>query len=138
MTKYGIGLASGLALALAAAAGPSSASMASPVQVNGTAHRAAPASGRSAAVAWVVNQSVPSLRKGSVTPVDTATNTVIKSIPISGNPLAVALAPDGKTAYVAVQSVNGTGSPRGSVIPVSASTYRVGAHIKVGVTPSPL
>jgi hypothetical protein len=55
--KYGIGLASGVALALAAAARPSSASMASPVQVNGTAHRAAQATARSAPVAWVVNKS---------------------------------------------------------------------------------
>jgi YVTN family beta-propeller protein len=133
MIKYSVGLASGLALALAAAAGPSSASMASPVLLNGTAHRAAQAAGRSAAVAWVVNQSVPSLTKGSVTPIDTATNTVIKTIPISGNPLEVTLAPDGKTAYVALQSVNGS-SLQGSVIPVSTSTYRVGAHIKVAAS----
>jgi YVTN family beta-propeller protein len=123
--KYGIGLASGVVLALAAAAGPSSASMASPVRVNGTAHRAAQA----AAVAWVVNQSVVSLTKGSVTPIDTATNTVIKTVPVSRNAIAVALAPDGKTAYVALNldSPDGTGS----VIPVSTSTYRVGTPIKV-------
>jgi YVTN family beta-propeller protein len=133
MIKYGIGLASGVALALAAAAGPSSASMGSPVPVSGIAHPAAQAAGRSAAVAWVVNQSPRSLTKGSVTPVDTATNTVIKTIPISGNPIDVVLAPDGKTAYVALQSANGP-SLQGSVIPVSTSTYRVGAHIKVAAS----
>jgi YVTN family beta-propeller protein len=134
MIKHGIGLigmASAAALALAAAAGPSSASTASPVRVNGAAHRTAQAAGRSAAVAWVVNQSLPSLTKGSVTPIDTATNTVIKTIPITGNPLDVALGPDGKTAYVASQSASASGSLQGSVIPVSTSTYRAGAHIKV-------
>jgi YVTN family beta-propeller protein len=126
--KYGIGLAAGVALALAAAAGPSSASMASPVQVTGTAHRAA----RAAAVAWVVNESVVSLTKGSVTPIDTATNTVIKTIPVSRNAIAVTLAPDGKTAYVALNLNSPSGT--GSVIPVSTSTYRVGAQIKVAAS----
>jgi DNA-binding beta-propeller fold protein YncE len=83
----------------------------------------------SAPVAWVVNQSVRSVRKGSVTPIDTATNTVIKNIPVSRNAIAVALAPDGKTAYVALNAL--CEGCRGAVVPVSTSTYRVGKRIKV-------
>jgi YVTN family beta-propeller protein len=123
--KYGVGAASAVALALAAAAGPGSASMASRVQVSGTVHRAA----RAATVAWVVNQSVRTAAKGSVTPIDTATNTVIKNIPVSRNTTAVAITPDGKTAYVALNALRPGG--RGAVIPVSTSTYRAGRPIKV-------
>jgi YVTN family beta-propeller protein len=83
----------------------------------------------SAPVAWVVNQSVRSARKGSVTPIDTATNTVITKIPVSLNAIDVAITPDGKTAYVALNSLNRPGS-RGSVIPVSTSTYHVGKPVK--------
>lgn len=101
MIKYGIGIASGVVLVLAAVAGPGSASTASPVQVSGTAHRAAAGS---APVAWVVNQSVHSATKGSVTPIDTATNKVIKTIPVPLNAIAVAPAPDGKTAYVGLDA----------------------------------
>lgn len=48
MIKYGIGVASGVAPLLAAVAWPGSASMASPVQVTGTAHQAARAAAGSA------------------------------------------------------------------------------------------
>jgi YVTN family beta-propeller protein len=118
MLKQGIGVASVVALALVAVTVPGRASVASPAQ--GVA--AAP-------VAWVVNQSVRSARKGSVTPIDTATNTVITKIPVSRNAIDVAVTPDGKTAYVALNSLNRPGS-RGSVIPVSTSTYHVGKPVK--------
>jgi hyaluronoglucosaminidase len=127
--KFGIGVASGVVLALAAATGTGSASTASSVQASGTAHRTARAAAGSAPVAWVVNQSLSSVTKGSVTPIDTATNTVIKNIPVSRNAIAVALAPDGKTAYVALNAL--CEGCRGAVVPVSTSTYRVGAVIKV-------
>ena len=120
MSKYGIGLASGLALAITAATLPGPASRAS------TARGAAVAS---ASVAWVVNQSLRSAKTGSVTPIDTATNTVIKNIPVSRNALTVAITPDSKTAYVALNAA-GLGG-RGLVIPVSTSTYQVGAPIKI-------
>jgi DNA-binding beta-propeller fold protein YncE len=94
MTKQRVVLASLVALALAAVTMPGQASMASPVQ--GVA--------ASAPVAWVVNQSVSSPTKGSVTPVNTATNTVIKNIPVPLNAIAVAITPDGKTAYVALNA----------------------------------
>ncbi len=129
MIRYGIGVASGV-LALAAAAGPGSASMAKAVQVSGAAHLAARAAASCAPVAWVVNRSVRSAAKGSVTPIDTATNTVITTIPVSRNATAVSITPDGKTAYVALNSLSGPGA-RGSVIPVSTSTYRPGTPIKV-------
>lgn len=117
MIEYGIGVA----LAVAAVAWPGSASMASPVQVNGTAHRADRAAAGPTPVAWVVNQSVTSAAKGSVTPIDTATNKVIKTIPVSANAIAVALAPDGKAAYVGL--VKGQ-AIHGFVLPMNATTYR--------------
>jgi YVTN family beta-propeller protein len=129
MIRFGVGVASGLALALAAAAGPVSASTASSAQVSGTAHQAAQAAAGSAPVAWVVNESLSSLKKGSVTPIDTATNSVLKTIPVPGNAIDVVLAPDGKTAYVALNLT--CPACRGSVVPVSTSTYRVGPAIKV-------
>jgi YVTN family beta-propeller protein len=129
MIRFGIGVASVGVLALAAVTGPVSASTAASVQVGGSAHRAVRAAAGSAPVAWVVSQSVSSATKGSVTPIDTATNTVLKTIPVSGNAIDVALAPDGRTAYVALNAR--CPGCRGSVIPVSTSTYRVGAAIKV-------
>jgi YVTN family beta-propeller protein len=129
MIKFGIGVASVVVLALAAVTGPVSAGTARPVQVSGGAHRAGRTAAGSAPVAWVVSQSVSSATKGSVTPIDTATNAVLKNIPVSGNAIDVVLAPDGKTAYVALNAP--CPGCRGSVIPVSTSTYRVGAAIKV-------
>ncbi len=64
-----------------------------------------------------------------MTPIDTATSTVIKTIPVSLNAVAVAVTPDGKTAYVTLNSASPGG--RGSVVPVSTSTYQVGKPIKV-------
>ena len=117
MIKYGIRPASAAALALIPATMAGPASMASP-----QAPGAAP-------VAWVVNQSVRSATKGSVTPIDTATNAVITKIPARRNAIAVALAPDGKTAWVALNADRLGGI--GQVIPVSTSTYQVGKPIKV-------
>ena len=121
MIKHGIRLAWAAALALipATLAGP--VSMASP-QARG-----------SAPVAWVVNQSEGGPVNGSVTPIDTATNTVIKKIPVSRNAIAVALAPGGGTAWVALNADRLGG--RGRVIPVSTSTYDVGTPVKVGILP---
>ena len=117
MIKRTIGPVCGAAVALIAAIMPGSASVASPK---------APGS---APVAWVVSQSVPSATKGLVTPFNTATNKVIRRIPVSRNAIAVALAPDGKTAWVALNADRLGG--RGQVIPVSTSTYQVGKPIKV-------
>ena len=129
MIKHGIGLIPGVALALAAVTVPGPASMASPAQ--GVAAAA------SAPVAWVVNQSLHSAKKGSVTPIDTATNTLITNIPVSRDAIAVALAPDGKTAYVALNADNHLGA-HGYVVPVNTTTYRKGKPVKAGFTPGTL
>jgi hypothetical protein len=99
--KYGVGVASGVALVLAAVAWPGSASMASPVHVTGSAHQAARAAAGSAPVAWVVNQSVHSATKGSgapeaglpqdVIPINTATSTAGKPIETGLQPTAIAI-----------------------------------------------
>jgi YVTN family beta-propeller protein len=117
MIKHGIRLAWAAALALipATLAGP--VSMASP-QARG-----------SAPVAWVVNQSEGGPVNGSVTPIDTATNAVIKKIPVSRNAIAVTLAPDGRTAWVALNADRP--GQRRLVVPVSTSTYQVGRPVKV-------
>ena len=132
MIKYGMGVASGVTLALAAVAWPGSASMASPVHVTRSAHRAAQAAAGSAPVAWVVNQSVHRATKGSVTPIGTATNTVIKNIPVPFNATGVALAPDGKIAYVAVFDARAF---HGLVIPVNTTTYQKGKPVRAGDDP---
>ena len=36
-----------------------------------------------------------------VTPINTATNTALKPIKVGRSPVAIAITPDGKTAYVA-------------------------------------
>ncbi len=132
MIKYGVGVASGVALVLAAVAGPGSAATASPVRVTGPTHRAARAAAGSAPVAWVVNRSVHSAVKGTVTPIDTATNKVIKTIPVSFNATGVALAPDGETAYVALFDARAL---HGFVIPVNTTTYRKGAPVRAAYDP---
>ena len=47
--------------------------------------------------AYVINDG----SSGSVTPIDTATNTPGAAIPVGSFPVGVAITPDGKTAYVA-------------------------------------
>jgi YVTN family beta-propeller protein len=47
--------------------------------------------------AYVVSQG-----SNTVTPIDTATNRVLKAIKVGFDPLAIAITPGGKTAYVAV------------------------------------
>jgi YVTN family beta-propeller protein len=116
MVKRSIGLTCGAALALIAAIMPGSASMASPMGAG------------SAPVAWVVNEA-NSPFMGSVTPIDSATNKIIKKIPVPGNAIAVALTPDGGTAWVALNASRPGG--HGEVVPVSTSTYHVGKLVKV-------
>jgi YVTN family beta-propeller protein len=130
MIKYSIGVASVVALALLAAILPGSVSLASPARPGGATHQATRGAAPAVApVAWVANQSVPDPRKGSVTPIDTATNAIIKKIPVSLNAIDVALTPDGKTAYIALNSPRPGG--HGAVVPVSTGTYKVGKLIKV-------
>ncbi len=67
--------------------------------------------------AYVVNYDL-----GVVTPISTATGKPGKAIRVGANPFAIAITPDGKTAYV-------NGLP--GVTPVSTATGRPGKIIKV-------
>src|SRR5215472_4653399 len=117
MIKHGIRLASATALALTAAIMAGPASVARPAAA-GPARVTA-----SAPVAWVVSQSVPSATKGLVTPFNTATNKVIRKIPVSRNAIAVTLAPDGRTAWVALNAVRPCGE--GELAPMTTGTDHV-------------
>lgn len=64
----------------------------------------------------------------AVTPIATATSTPGKPIKIGCGPVAIAITPDGKTAYVATRS--------GVVTPITTATGRPGKPIKIdGVAP---
>ena len=65
-------------------------------------------------------------REGTVTPIDTATNTPGPPIPIGRGPGLIAMAPDGRTAYVT--------SNESIVVPIDTATGTPGAPIRVGVT----
>lgn len=56
--------------------------------------------------AYVINSG-----GGTVTPIDLATSTAGKPIVVSGEPVALAIAPDGKTAYVASSATNTGAEP---------------------------
>ncbi len=68
------------------------------------------------------------LGTGAVTPVYPATRTAGQAIILGGEPDAIAITPDGKTAYIA-----NAGSH--SVTPVNIATHRAGKPIQVGATP---
>ena len=71
----------------------------------------------------------PRLRRaGTVTPIEAATGTAGRPIKVGFRPWAIAITPDGKTAYV----VN---SETSTVTPISTATNRPGKPIKVGITP---
>ena len=63
-----------------------------------------------------------------MTPVATATNTPGKPIKVGGNPAALAITPDGRTAYV-VSLIGDT------VTPINTATNPPGKPIKVGPKP---
>ena len=65
----------------------------------------------------------------SVTPIDTTTNTAGTAIPVGINPVAIAVTPEGRTAYVVTQL------PRGSVTPIDVATNTPGSAIPVGTIP---
>jgi YVTN family beta-propeller protein len=62
---------------------------------------------------------------GTVTPINTATNTAGAPIAVT-EPIAIAIAPDGRTAYVA--------SRAGRVTPINTATNTAGAPISTGVS----
>ena len=64
-----------------------------------------------------------------VIPVSTATNTLGRPIKIGAIPAAIAITPDGRTAYIA------DGNQR-TVTPVSTATNTLGRPIKIGGYPA--
>src|SRR5215472_9118817 len=72
--------------------------------------------------AFVVNSG------GTVTPIGLTTRRAGKPIKVGANPQAIAITPDGGTAYVANYGSN-------SVTPINTSTRRAGAPIPVGKQP---
>jgi YVTN family beta-propeller protein len=69
---------------------------------------------------------VTNFSSGSVTPIETATNTPGPAIAVGSFPSGVAVTPDGKTAYVTNQD---------SMIPINTATNTPGAAIPVGSGP---
>ena len=65
---------------------------------------------------------------GTVTPIRTATNTALPSIKLRGNGGAIAITPDGKTAYVA-------NFIAGTVTPIRIATNTALAPVKTGYAP---
>lgn len=71
---------------------------------------------------------VPNAGSGTVTPIRAATNAAGPAILIGGNPLALAITPNGKTAYV----VNGRSD---TVTPISIAAGKAGKAITTGKDP---
>ena len=63
-----------------------------------------------------------------MTPIDIATNTADTPITVGNDPVAIAITPDGKTAYVA-------NDISGSVTPIDTATNTAGTPIPVGGDP---
>jgi DNA-binding beta-propeller fold protein YncE len=76
---------------------------------------------------YVVNEG-GTVVPGTVTPIDTSTGTAGTPINVGGVPFAIAITPNGRTAYV-------TDISRNLVIPISTATEKPGRAIKVGVGP---
>jgi YVTN family beta-propeller protein len=81
---------------------------------------AAAAAGPTAPIAYVINTT-----GGSVSPVDTTTNQAGTAIPVAQGPIAVAITPDGATAYVL------SGVPSEVVTPIDTATNAPGTPIPV-------
>ena len=63
-----------------------------------------------------------------MTPIDTATNAPGTPIPVGSSPSAIAITPDGMTAYVANSNV-------ATVTPIDLTTNTPGTPIAVGINP---
>lgn len=75
-------------------------------------------------MAYTVN-----LLANTVTPINTATNTAGRPIPVGSNPTTIAITPDGRTVYVANAESN-------TVTPIATATNKPGKPITVGKDPS--
>ena len=65
-----------------------------------------------------------------MTPFRTATDTAGTPITVGSGPVAIAITPDGKTAYV-------TNYGSGTVTPITTATGTAGTPITVGTSPEP-
>ena len=74
---------------------------------------------------------------GTVTPIRTATNTALKPVKTGRLPQAIAITPDGTTAYV-TSGLLGTVTRPGTVTPIRVATNTALARIKVGGLPGPI
>jgi YVTN family beta-propeller protein len=75
------------------------------------------------------NAYIPNRADNTISVIDTATNTVIATIPVGSLPAGVAVTPDGSKVYVANENGNNV-----SVIDTATNTV-VGSPIPVGGTP---
>ena len=78
--------------------------------------------------AYIVNSG-----SDTVTPIRTATNTAGKAINAGTAPVAIAITPDGTTAYVASEGLFGRA---GTVTPIRTATNTAGKAINAGSVPS--
>jgi DNA-binding beta-propeller fold protein YncE len=93
---------------------------------------AAPAGARQAPPATIyvtVCSTITQCSSGKVTPFDTATNTAGKKITVGRPPDAIAITPNGATAYVATSQLGG------SVTPIDTATNTAGPAIPTGSGP---
>lgn len=79
--------------------------------------------------AYVINSG-----GGTVTPINLATSTAGKPIDVSGEPVAMTIAPDGKTAYVATGFTNSRTSAQ-AVQPIDLATNTAGKPIDLQAPP---
>ena len=132
-------------LALAALLATAAASPASQARVLSLlAGRPAPGSPPSRArssgpvTAYVVNESMCA-GGHTVTPIRTTTSTALKAIKVGAGANAIAITPDGKTAYVVAGAVAagtcGQGTPSDTVTPIRTATGKALKAIKVGKDP---
>jgi YVTN family beta-propeller protein len=78
--------------------------------------------------AFVVNYGLGTVTPGTVTPVNLVTRRAGRAIGVGANPDAIAITPDGRTAYVA-------NSGSGTVTPISTATGAASPAITVGADP---
>ncbi len=72
---------------------------------------------------------------GAVTPINTVTNNAGKAIKVGKDPVAVAITPDGKTAYVA-NEISGTVTPIFTATNIAGKAIRVSSRpVYIAITP---
>jgi YVTN family beta-propeller protein len=95
-------------------------------------HHAPGASAPSSGTAYVINSG-----GGTVTPIDLATSRAEKPIDVSGEPVTITIAPDGKTAYVGSGASTSGAEPTSqqTVTPIDLATNTAGKPIDLQYPP---